>query len=370
MSEEGQGIKKRNPLKNSLTTKMSDAGLIIPEATSSMCDDDDLVDDIAEPEQMSNNVVKQHQQIVRPSENSLIEGLPSMVSITRVPKPKPTDQGNGVANIRPPGSGAGGPPPPLLRLGPPGSGLPPMPRLKLGGVRPGMSRPPVASASLPISSTQSLNGMLGLVHANSNVSYPGSGNTQSRTSVPNQSTTSVTVNVPTQSMPIIAGTVSLHKTVTSSAQSPGILQQKLQGLPVNQRPQQQSQNAAAEVAKIQQQKLIMQQTAARQQQHQQALLRQQQIRQQQALQAQQAAIRAQAQGLQQARQAAANAVRPNVSAAAAIASKQAALNKQQLLAAQQLAAKQRLLKQKAAVAAAMANGRQQQQMNRPVQVKN
>ncbi len=235
-----------------------------------------------------------------------------------------------------------------------------MPRLKLGGVRPGAVRPPVASVSLPISSTQTLNGMLGLVHANSNVAYPGSGNTQLiRTSVPNnQSTTSVTLNVPTQSMPIIAGTVSLHKTVTSSAQSPGILQQKLQGLPVNQRPQQQSQNAA-EVARIQQQKLIMQQTAARQQQHQQALLRQQQIRQQQALQAQQAAIRAQAQG--QARQAA-------VSAAVANATKQAALNKQQLLAAQQLAAKQRLLKQKQAIAAAMANGRQQQQMNRPVQV--
>lgn len=348
---------------------MSDAGIIIPEVTSGMCDDD-LVDDIAEPEQMSNSVVKQHQQIVRPSENSLIEGLPSMVSITRVPKPKPPDQGNGVANVRPPGSAAGGPPPPLLRLGPPGSaGLPPMPRLKLGGVRPGTVRPPVASVSLPISSTQSLNGMLGLVHANSNVAYPGSGNTQLiRTSLPNsQSTTSVTLNVPTQSMPIIAGTVSLHKTVTSSAQSPGILQQKLQGLPVNQRPQQQSQNAA-EVARIQQQKLIMQQTAARQQQHQQALLRQQQIRQQQALQAQQAAIRAQAQG--QARQAAVRAADATAAkiAAAANATKQAALNKQQLLAAQQLAAKQRLLKQKAAIAAAMANGRQQQQMNRPVQV--
>ena len=65
-----------------------------------------------------------------------------MVSITRVPKPKPPDKvaAQPPADIKPavmPAASRNGAPPPLLRLGAGQPGLPPMPRLKLGGVRPG-----------------------------------------------------------------------------------------------------------------------------------------------------------------------------------------------------------------------------------------
>ena len=372
---------------------MSDGGIIIPEAISSMCDDD-LVDDIAEIED-DNIAIDEHQ--VRPSENSLIESLPSMVSITRVPKPKPPDTGSAQANNTMVGKigGAGGPPPPLLRLGNSPTGLPPMPRLKLGGVRPQGIVGVAGPASL--ASSQSINGMMNMIQAN-RMAYPQSSIV--RTSLPSnniKTTTTVTINVPAHhtepTMPIIAGTVSLHKAVSS----PGILQQKLQGLPINHQRAQQgglSSNSIA-VAKNQQQQLAMQQQLAAARlspQQQQALLRRRQAVRQMAAQqgvpnkfaagspavsaAQQvAAIKQAVQQQAAAKQAAAKQTAQQQASAKQAAQqqaavKQAAYNKQQLMAAQQLAAQHRLMKQKAA-AAAVVNGAVRQQMvntNRPVQV--
>lgn len=366
---------------------MSDGGIIIPEATSSMCDDD-LVDDIAENED-DNIAIDEHQ--VRPSENSLIESLPSMVSITRVPKPKPPDTGTAQVNNSMVGKtgGGGGPPPPLLRLGNSPTGLPPMPRLKLGGVRPQGMVGVAGPASL--ASSQSINGMMNMIQVN-RMAYPQSSIV--RTSLPSnniKTTTTVTINVPAHhtepTMPIIAGTVSLHKAVSS----PGILQQKLQGLPINhQRAQHGLSSNSIAVAKNQQQQLAMQQQLAAARlspQQQQALLRRRQaVRQMTAQQgdankfaagspavsaAQQvAAIKQAVQQQAAAKQAAQQQASAKQAAQQQAAVKQAAYNKQQLMAAQQLAAQHRLMKQKAA-AAAVVNGAVRQQMvntNRPVQV--
>ena len=119
---------------------MTDHGVIIPDMSGSFNDDisaDD--DDIAADEEDTTN--------------DLLESIPAMVSITRVPKSRPPEQ-----DIKPPNIHVkGGPPPPLLRVG----GLPPMPRLRLGNMRgtaPPPQRQPIYPPSHPIHSMMNMMG--------------------------------------------------------------------------------------------------------------------------------------------------------------------------------------------------------------------
>ena len=99
---------------------MSDHDVIIPEASLVNFDDD-----------ISSDIEEDSMESMEQRNGALIETLPAMVSITRVPKSRPEMNPGGGKPLHV----KGGPPPPLLRVGQPVNSLPPMPRLKLGGVR-------------------------------------------------------------------------------------------------------------------------------------------------------------------------------------------------------------------------------------------
>ena len=119
-----------------MTDDVDDGSVIIPDMTRSFTDDisvEDEDDDIAAA-LMDNGAEFEEEEEVAASgrtANDLLESIPAMVSITRVPKNPPAasrDNKVAVIDTKPAGMKKGGPPPPLLRVG----GLPPMPRLKLG----------------------------------------------------------------------------------------------------------------------------------------------------------------------------------------------------------------------------------------------
>ena len=168
---------------------MADPGVIIPEVNY-----DDDMGDLEEDDIMEDEEDK-------PTTSELLENIPAMVSITRVPKNRPPAvQSPGMTgaphDVKP--HVKGGPPPPLLRVGG-GPNLPPMPRLRLGGVR--GAAPPRAPApggfNAPHHHHPAMNGMLNMMQNNMTenmmMGHP-----------------AMQPNAGMGGMPIIAGTMSLR----------------------------------------------------------------------------------------------------------------------------------------------------------------
>jgi hypothetical protein len=192
---------------------MADPGVIIPEVAP-QAGNDDITAMEEEDDDNDEAVIKKE------IDEDVINSLPPMVSITRVPKVKPeasaapllkirSDLGAGGMGTTPPSSR--GTPPPLLRVGngglPARPSLPPMPRLRLGAVR--GTGPTAAAARGGIPAGYPLNGMMNHHHM-----MPYSAESlmsMSQYQRPVMSQSMMHPNAQQLGLPVIAGTMSLSR---------------------------------------------------------------------------------------------------------------------------------------------------------------